>query len=451
MRRISAVLIAVSMVLVATLLGALVYLGFKLDAVVSTIVALAALTIMLMFNTVSSSLRDRRDLGDQIADLSRGTGDIARQVGEISRRLNAMEARVDAVLDRTRAAVDPLASDLDELGAMVLEIGKTVADHAGALQKAGALPAPGAAETKAAAKPAAVADGERGASKSDAAGSARARKKQADAGIAEAIAKAVAANRIDLYLQPIVALPQRKVRYYEALTRLRTEKGDIIPAGDFIDYAESAGLMPKIDSLLVFRSVQVTRRLQLKSRDVGVFCNVSAATLRDASYFKQIRDFLDANRALGNVLMFEFKQSACRAFGSAEQDSLAALAELGFHFSMDHVTDLHMEPKDLADASIRFMKVPAKLLLDPTTGAQSDIHPADLADRLARSGIDLIAEHIESERTVVDLLDYDVRFGQGFLFSRPRPVRTETFSDDEPGNPLGERTGEPAAAAASAG
>jgi cyclic-di-GMP phosphodiesterase, flagellum assembly factor TipF len=37
----------------------------------------------------------------------------------------------------------------------------------------------------------------------------------------------------------------------------------------------------------------------------------------------------------------------------------------------------------------------------------------------------LIAERIEGERAVVDLLDYDVRFGQGFLFAPPRPLRAE--------------------------
>jgi hypothetical protein len=37
-------------------------------------------------------------------------------------------------------------------------------------------------------------------------------------------------------------------------------------------------------------------------------------------------------------------------------------------------------------------------------------HPEDLTDLLARSGIDLIAERVESEGMVVDLLDYDVRF-----------------------------------------
>jgi cyclic-di-GMP phosphodiesterase TipF (flagellum assembly factor) len=245
--------------------------------------------------------------------------------------------------------------------------------------------------------------------------------------IVDLIGKAVDANRIDLYLQPIVTLPQRKVRYYEALSRLRTEDGDIITAGDFIEYAESVGLMPKIDNLLLFRCVQVTRRLQLKSRDVGLFCNVSAATLSDATFFRQFLDFMGANRALAPAMMFEFTQQAYRSFGPLEYESLAALAELGFRFSMDHVGDLRMEPKELADRSFRFLKVPAKLLLNPAAGSQGDIHPGDLADLLARFGIDLIVERIESESMVVDLLDYDVRFGQGFLFSAPRPVRAEAL------------------------
>ena len=224
-----------------------------------------------------------------------------------------------------------------------------------------------------------------------------------------------------------MTLPQRKVRYYEALSRLRSEEGDIIPAGDFIEVAEAVGLMPKIDNMLVFRCVQVTRRLQLKSRDVGLFCNISASTLTDAVYFKQFLDFMDANRALSNALMFEFTQDAYRNFGPIEYEGLAALAERGFRFSMDHVADLRMEPKELADRSFRFLKVSAKLLLNRAANAQNDIHPEDLADLLARAGIDLIAERIESESMVVDLLDYDVRFGQGFLFSPPRPVRQDAL------------------------
>ena len=419
MRRISAIFIAVCMVLIAGSLGAVLYLGLKLEAGSSAIAALAALTAMVLYNTVRSRLRDRSELEGQIADLSRGTADLARQVAETSRRLGALESRLDGTMNRVHGVVDPIATEIGELGTLMRQIAETVASHAAALQQPGAAPATPPPAAKAP-------DGTLTLNESDVLGG-RGWRGLSRGAMVELIGKAADANRIDLYLQPIVTLPQRKVRYYEALSRLRSEQGVAIPAADFIGIAESAGLLPKLDNLLLFRCVQVVRRLQLKSRDVGLFCNLGAAILSDPVYFRQFLDFVDANRALSGALMFEFTQKAYRAFGPLEHEGLAALAERGFRFSMDHVADLRMVPKALAERSFRFLKVPAALLLNPATAAQSDIHPGDFADLLARSGIDLIAEHIENESTVVDLLDYDVRFGQGFLFSPPRPVRAEAL------------------------
>ena len=424
MRRIGAIFIAVCMMLIAASIGAVLYLGLKIDASTSAIVALAALTAMALFNSISNRLRDRGDLGDQIGDLSRGTADLARQVAEISRRLNAAELKLASPANRARGASDPLAAEIGELGGLVKQIAETVAGHAAILQKHGALAGRLAAGAPAP-EPVRPAEGKPALGENDPLVE-RFRGLSRES-LADLLSKAAADNRVDLYLQPIVTLPQRKVRYYEAVSRLRTDTGDVIPAVDFVDVAESVGLMSKIDNLAVFRCVQVVRRLLLKSRDVGLFCNLSAATLNDPVMFQQLLDFMDANRVLAGSLVFEFKQEAYRNFGPIEHECLAALAERGFRFSMDHVTDLHMSPNELADRAFRFMKVPAKLLLNKVAGAHNDIDPEDLADLLARSGIDLIAERIETETTVVDILDYDVRFGQGFLFSPPRPVRAEAL------------------------
>ncbi len=434
MLRIGAIFIAVCMVLIAGSIGAVLFLALKLDPATAGLLALAVLIGMVLYNTISTRLRDRGTLGDQIADLSRGTADLARQLAEISRRVAAVETRVEATVSRARGAVDPIAAEIGELGGLVRQIAETVAAHAAILNKNGATSRPAELAPAGPAEPVAPAveppsdpDSPLALTETDAVTGARRFQGLSRDDIGELIDKAADANRIDLYLQPIVTLPQRKVRFYEALSRLRTEAGDIIPAGDFIEIADKCGLMPKIDNLLVFRCVQVVRRLQLKSRDVGLFCNISASTLTDGNYFRQFLDFVEANRVLAGSLMFEFTQEAYRSFGPIEHESLAALAERGFRFSMDHVTDLRIEPKELADRSFRFLKVPAKLLLNRAASAQSDIHAEDLADLLARSGIDLIGERIESESMVVDLLDYDVRFGQGFLFSAPRPVRAEAL------------------------
>ncbi len=432
MGRLSAVFIAFCMVLIAASAGVVSYLSLGFTGMEASVVAIAALTALVMVNSVTGRQRDRFDVGSQIADLSRGTADIGRQVSELDRRLVALEGEVAAVRDRSHATTEPLAAEIDELGQLVKELADAVAAHEQMLESAIHNAAPArAAPLRAAPEPlerAEAADrAELGEPERPGGGPASGPFKGLEhAAIVGEIARAVENNRVDLFLQPIVTLPQRKVRYYEALTRLRGDDGTLFSPEDFSSYAENSGLMPAIDNLMVFRCVQVVRRLSAKNREVGLFCALSGSTLVNALTFREITDFLEANRALAPHLVFELSQFAVRAMGPIEQECLAALAELGFRFSMGHVVDLRIEPRELAERGFRFIKVPAALLLS-RAAASGDIHPADFSDLLGRYGIDLIAEKIESETTVVDLLDYDVRFGQGFLFSPPRPVRAEVL------------------------
>jgi cyclic-di-GMP phosphodiesterase TipF (flagellum assembly factor) len=396
-------------------------------------VALTALTFLILYNAVSMRLRDRTDVGSQIADLSRGTADLARQVAEFGRRLAAVEGRVVSANSIGADRIQAVVGEIGELGVLVKQLAASVASHDDMLAAGvpAAAPAPEAApdngqqnelpfsaESAAAATTAAA----------PAEVKAEAAPSPSQVQILATIRNAIEENRIDIYLQPMVSLPQRKVRFYEAVTRLHGDGDQIVAAEDFVAIAEAAGLIGRIDHMVMLRCVQVLRRLMVRNKDVGVFCNVAAATLANPATFTQCLDFLEANRALAPSFVLEFKQATFRKLGPVEIEHLAALAQRGYRFSIDHVTDLRIEPRELADRGVRFIKVPAELLLDQKRNSASDIHPSDLSDLLGRFGIDLIAERIEGERAVVDLLDYDVRFGQGFLFAPPRPLRPEGAS-----------------------
>jgi cyclic-di-GMP phosphodiesterase TipF (flagellum assembly factor) len=439
MLRLTAIFIAVCVVLIAASLGAVVYLMLGLSLAESSIVALAALATLTIYNTVSSRVRDRSDVGDQIADLSRGTADLARQVGELGRKLAAFESGAGDLERRVKMTVAPVSTEIGELGALVKNLAETVAAHEMKIEAlATTAPSPIIeAPVEPAAKPAEMAAAPAASLADEAqsvlaaqpspetAGSGPLKGKTRDE-IVAIIRDAIEANRLDLYLQPILTLPQRKVRYYEAMTRLRLPDGTLVLPGDFLGHAERAGLLPKIDNQMLFLCVKVLRRLLVKNREIGLFCNISTSTLNDPEFFPQFSQFMDANRALAPSLMLELPQEAWRGMGPIEQESLSALMERGFRFSMDQVADLRMEPRDLSERGIRFVKVQAALLLNKMA-APSDIHAGDLSDLLGRFGISLVAERIETEAVVVDLLDYDVRFGQGFLFSPPRPVRAEAL------------------------
>jgi cyclic-di-GMP phosphodiesterase, flagellum assembly factor TipF len=435
MIRISTIFIAICMVLVAASLGLVLYSVAGISGSESAIVALTALTFLILYNAVSMRLRDRSDVGSQIADLSRGTADLARQVAEFGRRLAAVEGRMVSANSTGADRIQAVFGEINELGVLVKQLAVSVASHDDVLS-AGVPLAAAAPERKPddeqhqnepslsgedasiaamADTPPAVAVGQPAPS-------------QSPAQILATVKTAIEENRIDIYLQPMVTLPQRKVRFYEAVTRLRDDRDQIITADDFVSVAEAAGLIGRIDHMVMLRCVQVLRRLMVRNKEVGVFCNIAAATLGNPATFAQCLDFLEANRALAASLVLEFKHATFRNLGPTETENLAALAQRGYRFSLDHVTDLRIEPRELADRGVRYIKVPAALLLDQRQNSASDIHPSDLSDLLGRFGIDLIAERIEGERSVVDLLDYDVRFGQGFLFAPPRPLRPEGAS-----------------------
>ncbi len=209
MARLNAILTGACTGLVAGFLGVAAYFYFGMSRAESAIVALAAFTGLAVYNSIAARLRDRSDMGGQIADLSRGVADLARQVLELTRRTAAAKADAEKALTQAAAVSGPLASDIDLLRASIKQVAMSVAAHEGAAQDG------------AAGRPASVATQD--AAAGPASGAARFKDLDRDAAIAR-VREAVEANQIELALQPIVSLPQRKVRYYEASARLRARR-----------------------------------------------------------------------------------------------------------------------------------------------------------------------------------------------------------------------------------
>lgn len=242
-----------------------------------------------------------------------------------------------------------------------------------------------------------------------------------------AINEAIDADRIDLYLQPIVSLPDRALTYYEAFSRLRNELDQLIAPKDFLPVAEMAELTPIIDNQIILRVIQVVQRLVERGKGRVVFCNLSINSLRDAEFFAEFMDFMEANQWLSDHLVFELTQEAVDNAGSYEEERMAAIAQLGFRFSMDQINRLDIDFKGLAEKNFAFIKVHAGLLLGSMDGSKTVIHSADLSHYLKRLNITMIVDMVEREAVVRQLRDYNVGFAQGLLFCEPKPVRPEVL------------------------
>jgi cyclic-di-GMP phosphodiesterase TipF (flagellum assembly factor) len=259
-------------------------------------------------------------------------------------------------------------------------------------------------------------------------------------GLLEVVREALTENRVDLYLQPIVSLPQRRTQYYESFSRLRDETGRVMMPAEYLAVAEPGGLVTAIDNLLLFRCVQIVRRLAKQDRKIGIFCNVAMASLADESFFPQFLDLLTANRDLAGALIFEIGQQAFDARGSVEARNMGKLADLGFRFSLDKVTNLDLDLQDLSRSDVKFLKIGAAFLLEeltevdgrPVLRALPDLAAEDFTQLARRYGVEVIAEKVEAERQVVDVLDLNIHYGQGHLFGEPRAIKEAVLTEAGP-------------------
>jgi cyclic-di-GMP phosphodiesterase TipF (flagellum assembly factor) len=243
-----------------------------------------------------------------------------------------------------------------------------------------------------------------------------------------AVISAFEGDRLELHLQPVVSLPQRKVQFYEALARLRLDEGTLLVPAEFLPVLERRGLMPDLDRKVLARSAAIARHLAARGSEALIACNLASASLAEPGFLRAVSRLVEAHPDLTGRLVLELSQRCWRTLDAERAGALAQLRDRGLVFALDRATDLRLDPLSLADRGVRFVKLPAEMLLAAEAPHGLDVELHDLAAVLSRAGIKLIAERVERAEDVPDLLDLDVPLAQGFVFSPPRPVRAEVLS-----------------------
>lgn len=232
--------------------------------------------------------------------------------------------------------------------------------------------------------------------------------------------KSVREDHVELYLQPIVRLPQRSQVFFECFSRIMDDKGNIIRPEQYLPVATSAGLAAAVDNLLLFKCVQLVRRTRRENPEIVFFCNISTATLTDIDFFTDFIDFMADNTNLTSSLVFEFSQETTLDKNYEIQNGLERLSKLGFRLSLDQLHQLNVDLPKLASQGFKFIKIDAHLLHEMARGDTPNLNMRALKGALDRVAMDLIVEKIENEEMLKDLLDLQIDFGQGYLFGAPK-------------------------------
>ncbi len=239
--------------------------------------------------------------------------------------------------------------------------------------------------------------------------------------IRESLQNAVEHNDIDVFMQPIVTLPQRHISFYELYGRLRVSSGVYIPAQEYMPLAANEPMINHLDALLLSHCVKILGKQHRRNRnqDFAYFINVKPSTLRNGTFMSNLLTLLSRNKFIANSLVFEIKYSDFLMLSPMEQKILNGLAEIGCSFSLDHVDEIPTDIRYLKTNSINFIKIAAQTMLKNSNSEQGFSKILSHKHNLEVNGIDLIIEKIETKQILLQILDFDLKYGQGFLLGKP--------------------------------
>ena len=244
-----------------------------------------------------------------------------------------------------------------------------------------------------------------------------------DAEILTFLDRAVREDRVQLFIQPTVRLPQRIPVFYECFSRIADNEGNIIRPEQYLPVSDAAGLTAALDNLLLFRCIQLVRQTRREQPNILFFCNISNKTLTDIEFFTDFIDFMANNIQLASSLIFEFSQQTFEDSTFEIQTNLKRLAGLGFRLAVDQLKDLNFDLSALSSKGFKFIKIDAHLLHEVAKGEDAVISMNSLKGAMDRQAMDLIVEKIETEEMLLELLDLKIDFGQGYLFGEPKAVK----------------------------
>jgi len=368
-----------------------------------------------------------------------GLGEVKVRLATNAIRLDNLSQRVEQLPMReqdavpARAAINELTAEVGLLGDLIHQVATTLADHDAQLAAAQSrLAAPPKPAPLVVIDPEAARRARADALAAERAEATRVAEKLAADERAAIISMALSDGKVEVHLQPIVQLPQRRTRGYEALVRLRLDENTLLMPEDFLAVVEERGFGPTLDALVLTRALAIARHLGAKDGGLFVSCNFSVATWNSSKALATLSRILDKYREHNGHLVVEMPQRVFRMLDPTSLGLLGAMSANGVRFALDQVTDLRLDPVALFDRGIRFIKAPAALLQTEMAGEGSlDIAAGDLTAMMARASIILIADEISDNPTVADMIELGVGFAQGHVFSPPRPVKPEVFAEPE--------------------
>lgn len=232
--------------------------------------------------------------------------------------------------------------------------------------------------------------------------------------------RACAENRIEIFLQPKISVSERKAVGAEALVRMRSRDGELIPPVRFVPVLEHTGMIGKLDDIMLDKTFAFQRQcIDNGIRPVPVSVNISRQRFTSEGLLNYVMELQKRYDIDSSLVELEILETTFIDALDAMIDVINALREKGFKINVDDFGSGYSSLNQIANIPadiIKFDRVFASRSLKNDKGRQVI---KSLIEMLKMVNYELVFEGVETKEELDAVVSYGCDVIQGFYFDKP--------------------------------
>ncbi|WP_457676780.1 putative bifunctional diguanylate cyclase/phosphodiesterase [Thiolapillus sp.] len=240
--------------------------------------------------------------------------------------------------------------------------------------------------------------------------------------IEKGLRRALDGNQLELYYQPQVDTGGKMIGA-EALVRWRDPRRGIINPGEFIGIAEDTGLIYRLGDRVLCMACEHILKLA-ESSPLAVSVNISPRQFHEPAFVDRVKEIIEQYGIDPHFLHLEITESTVMDDIDKTIERMESIRSLGVTFAIDDFGTGQSSLAYLKRLPIETLKID-RSFVDDIEKASNDAVLVETIILMARHmGLKIIAEGVETRKSLSFLKEKGCNNFQGYLFSRPVPFQT---------------------------
>jgi EAL domain-containing protein (putative c-di-GMP-specific phosphodiesterase class I) len=231
-------------------------------------------------------------------------------------------------------------------------------------------------------------------------------------------------RRVVNYYQPVIELGTGQVAGFEALARIATRDGSILPPIAFIPVAEDTGLIVPLGSHVLEMACHQAKswpQPPLHDGPLTVAVNLSGRQFQPGDLPAVVRQTLEWTGLDPACLHIELTETAIIDLHPDIVQQLGRIRDLGVQIGLDDFGTGYASLTHLRRLPLTFVKIDQSFVAGLGADDEDERIVAAVVDLSRHLGLRSIAEGVEQHDQLHRLRELGCDQAQGYLFARPLP------------------------------